>query len=48
MDRLLALVVMAAGWWGGVRWVILWRLAYSTADFRYTQDAVFRRLGNLS
>jgi phosphatidylglycerophosphate synthase len=48
MDRLLPLLVLGAEWWGGLRWVILWLLAYSTADFLYTQYAVFRRLGNLS
>jgi hypothetical protein len=48
MDRLLPLLVLGAEWWGGLRWVIVWLLAYSTADFLYTQYAVFRRLGNLS
>lgn len=48
MDRLLPLLVLGAEWWGGLRWVVLWLLAYSTADFFYTQYAVFRRLGNLS
>ena len=48
MDRLLPLLVLAADWWGGLRWVILWLLAYSAVDFAYTQYAVFRRLGATS
>jgi phosphatidylglycerophosphate synthase len=49
LDRLLPLLVLAAGWWGaGLRWVILWLLAYSAADCAYTQYAIFRRLGAAS
>lgn len=48
MDRLLPLLVLAADWWGGLRWVILWLLAYGAADFAYTQYAIFRRLGAAS
>ncbi len=48
MDRLLPILVLGADWWGGLRWVILWLLAYSAADCAYTQYAVFRRLGAAS
>jgi phosphatidylglycerophosphate synthase len=48
MDRLLPLLVLGADWWGGLRWVILWLLAYSAADCAYTQYAIFRRLGAAS
>lgn len=48
LDRLLPLLVLGADWWGGLRWVILWLLAYSAADCAYTQYAVFRRLGAAS
>jgi len=44
LDRLLPLLVLAANWWGGLGWVILWLVAYSAADLAYTQYAVFRRL----
>lgn len=44
LDRLLPLLVLAANWWGGLGWVLLWLVAYSAADLAYTQYAVFRRL----
>ncbi len=48
IDRLLPFLVLAANAWGGLRWVILWLLAYSVVDCAYTQFAIFRRLGTAS
>ncbi|HTO39776.1 MAG TPA: CDP-alcohol phosphatidyltransferase family protein [Rhizomicrobium sp.] len=44
LDRLLPILVLAAKWWGGLGWVVLWLVVYSAADLAYTQYAVFRRL----
>ncbi len=48
LDRVLPIVVLAADRWGGLRWVVLWLLAYSAGDFIITQYAIFRRLGAAS
>ena len=48
LDRVLPLFVLAADRWGGLRWVILWLVGYSAADFLFAQYAIFRRLGAAS
>jgi len=44
MDPLLPLIVLLAGYFGGLGWVLAWLLAYSTLDFLYTQFAVIKRI----
>jgi len=48
LDRVLPLFVLAADRWGGLRWVILYLVIYSAADFLFAQYAIFRRLGAAS
>lgn len=44
IDPLLPLVVLLAGYFGVLGWVLAWLLAYSALDFLYTQFAVLKRI----
>ncbi|HEV8015373.1 MAG TPA: CDP-alcohol phosphatidyltransferase family protein [Stellaceae bacterium] len=44
IDPLLPVIVLVAGYFGALAWVLGWLLAYSLGDFLYSQYAILRRL----
>lgn len=44
IDHLLPFFVIAAGFWNGLGWVVLWLLLYSVLDFLHTQFSVLSQL----
>ena len=44
IDPLLPVLVLVAGFLGGLHWVLIWLLAYSALDFLYSQVEILRGL----